>query len=115
MLEILILIGLSKSIAAKANAKGRSGTPFVLMLVGLWIGGEICGAILGVIISVSSNPKATEPNMVLIYGGALAGAIIGAVISFVIVNSLADLSRRDDYDDDYDDHDDDDYRPRRRR
>jgi hypothetical protein len=111
VLEILILIGLGKNIASKANAKGRSGTAFVFMLLGLWFGGEIFGAILGVILAMGMDPHAAEPNFFIIWVCALVGAAIGAVIAFAIVNSLADLSR---YDDDFDDREDFDRRPRRR-
>ena len=36
MLEILILIALGKRIAAKARDKGRNGTAYVFLLLGMW-------------------------------------------------------------------------------
>ncbi|VTR93457.1 Membrane protein OS=Rhodopirellula sallentina SM41 GN=RSSM_01052 PE=4 SV=1 [Gemmata massiliana] len=130
MLEILILISLSKSIAAKAREKGRGGAPFVFLLLALWIGGEIFGGAAGGIISVIALGD-DEPNLLLVYPLAIAGAAIGAVIAFQIVKSIAPAYKGEyeDYaDDDYDrdrqdrrdrrdrdDHDRDDRRDRDRR
>jgi hypothetical protein len=102
MLEILVLISLGRSIANKAQEKGRSGVGYIFLLLALWIGGEIFGAILGVVISMAVLGD-EEPNMLLAYGGALVGAVIGAVIAFQIVKALPPLhSHRDEYDE-YDD------------
>ena len=99
MLEILALIAMGKSIAAKARAKGRSGTPYVFLLLALWFGGEIFGAIVAAILT---EPDANgEPNMLVMYLGALVCAAIGAVIAFVIVGALQPIREEQDEDDDY--------------
>lgn len=119
MLEILAVYVMAKKIAEMANEKGRSGIPYVLMLIGLWIGGEIGGAVLGVILT-----QGKEENILMVYGLALGGAICGAVISFAIVGLLPPANTNT-YDDDYrprkkrkrereyDDYDDYDDRPAR--
>jgi hypothetical protein len=130
MLEILIVIALYRNISAKAEAKGRSGGGYGCMVVLFWLGGEVLGAIAAAVLSTAKNGGG-EPNMLFVYGGALVGAIIGATIAFVIVGSLAPVTRGrydDEYDDEYDDRprrrdrndrddrdDDDDDRPRRKR
>jgi len=98
MLEIVLLWAMGKKVAAIANAKGRSGTPYVFLLLGLWFGGEIGGAILGIVISIVAHPH-EEPSIGLAYVLGLLGAAVGAILTFVIVNSLAPIER---YDDDYD-------------
>ena len=41
MLEIIIIWLLCKKIAAIAKGKGRSAAGYVLLLIGMWLGGEI--------------------------------------------------------------------------
>jgi hypothetical protein len=101
MLEIFVLIRLGRSIAAKATDKGRSGVPYVFMLLGFWFGGEFVGAFGGAILSLLLD-EGREPNMFLIYAGALTCAILGAVIAFQIVAALGDRSRS--YDSDHQDY-----------
>ncbi len=105
MLEILILMSLGRNIARRAHDKGRSGAFFVVLLVVLWFGGEICGAIAGAVVGVVGMGQ-NEPPLLLCYLGALTGAAIGAVIAFVIVSKIAPLHKYDDdYDDEYEEHD----------
>jgi hypothetical protein len=116
MLEILILIALGKNIAAKARAKGRSGPPFVILLVVLWIGCELAGAVVAGIVSMVVFGGG-EPELLVLYMGALPGAIIGALIAFGIVSALGPArprDREDDYEGDYEDGDDYDRRSRDR-
>jgi membrane associated rhomboid family serine protease len=107
MIEILILISLSKNIAAKAREKGRSGGAFVVLLLALWIGGELFGAILGCVVSLVALDD-DEPNMLMCYAGALGGAIVGAVVAFLIVKAIAPTYSRDE--DDYERYDRDEDR-----
>lgn len=111
MLEIIAVYLMAKKIAEMAAEKGRSAVPYVLMLIGLWIGGEVCGAVLGVILS-----KGRE-NMLMVYGLALGGAIAGAIITFVVVSALPPVNdydyerprkkrRRRREEDNYEDYDD---------
>ena len=98
MLEILILIALGKRIAAKARDKGRSGTAYVLLLLGMWLGGEISGGlVVGITEALISGRD--EPALGLIYLGALIGATIGAVVAFLIVGALPAVDRDDEDDD----------------
>jgi hypothetical protein len=87
MIEIFVLISLSKNISARAKSQGRSGWPFVLLLLGLWFGGEIGGGFAGGILSLMISPN-VEPNFLLCYLGAIGCAIIGAVIAFQVVGPL---------------------------
>ena len=115
MLEILILISLSRNVAAKARAKGRSPAPFVIILLVLWIGGEVFAAIVAAVISTIVLGDA-EPNLLLVYPAAILGAVVGAVVAFQIVKAIAPARTYGDYeDDDYDDRRerDDDYDRRR--
>lgn len=101
MLEIILLWVMGKKVVGIARSKGRSGTPYVFLLLGLWFGGEIGGAVFGAVISLISNPH-QEPSFGIMYGLALLGAAIGAILTFVIVNSLPPIET---YGDDYDDYD----------
>jgi uncharacterized membrane protein YeaQ/YmgE (transglycosylase-associated protein family) len=96
MLEIIILIVLAGKIGKTVEAKGRRKGPYQLMLVGLWFGGEVFGALLGGILTfaLSNDP---DPPLFLAYVLALVGAIVGAVISFAIVNGLSPLPTEDDF------------------
>ena len=87
MIEIFALIAMGKNISARAKSQGRSGVPFVLLLIALWFGGEIGGAIGGVVLSEVLDPG-KEPNMLYCWLGAMVCAIIGAVIAFKIVGPL---------------------------
>jgi hypothetical protein len=106
MIEILVLITLSKNIAAKARAKGLSGGGFVVLLLVLWFGFEF-GAMIAAMVVLGG-----DDNFLAAYGAALCGAALGGVLAFVIVGAVPAAARHDDYEephrDDYDD------RPRRR-
>ncbi|MBP3953962.1 hypothetical protein J8F10_01420 [Gemmata sp. G18] len=109
MIEILILIRLSKSIAAKAREKGRGGAPFVFLLLALWLGGEVFGTVIGMIISLAVLGD-EEPNLLVMYPPAILGAIVGAVVAFQIVKAIAPAHTGD-----YDDYERDDRDERRGR
>lgn len=97
MLEILLIFGLSKRIAAIAKDKGRGATGWVLLFILFWVGGELCGGILGGILSFVADNAAEEPNLLLVYGCAIAGAAVGAISAFVIVKSLSSVKEEDEY------------------
>ena len=124
MLEILVIIQVSKKIAAMMKEKGRSAAGFVVIFVFLWIFGELTGAVLGVIVAgQSQNPGQMndgfdwQPIV-----GALIGAAIGGGVGYAIaaaVPAVEDDRQRyldtlDDEDDDRPQRGDTD-RPRRRR
>jgi hypothetical protein len=96
MLEILLLIALSKRIGAIARDKGRGAGGWVALLILLWFGGEIMGGVVGAVASIIAS-GAEEPNMLVTYVGALAGAAAGAVTAFATVHSLAPIEEHDKY------------------
>src|SRR3954465_15143254 len=81
MLEIFLLIFLTRKIGSICEQKGRtSSIGFKIMLVAFWFLGEIFGAVFGAIISRGAG--------VAVYGLALLGAAIGAGVTFIIVMNL---------------------------
>jgi uncharacterized protein (TIGR03067 family) len=75
VLEVIILIVLSRNIAERARGAGQSGPGAVLMLIGLWVVGAIGGwAALG-----------GGSNLLLGYCGAFIGGIVGARLAFSLV------------------------------
>jgi hypothetical protein len=80
LLEILLLIHLSKKIGKIVQAKGRKPGGFKAMLVAFWFGGEILGLVIGM------SALGEGIGMYLV---ALVGAGIGAAVAFGIANNLA--------------------------
>lgn len=78
MLEIIGMIVFGLKLAAKAREKGRSGV-WGLLGVGMWIGGELFGLVLGALLGLELLPM-------MAIGWACA--IAGAVVSYFIVSSL---------------------------
>lgn len=86
MIEIILLIYLTRTVGNIIRAKNRKTGWYKFMVVGLWFGGEILGAITGgVIVGLSDAPQA------IIYLFALAGAAIGATVSYIIAKSVPPL------------------------
>ena len=81
MLEILLLVYLCKELGKILRAKGRSAGWFQFLLVVLWFGGEVFGAVVAVILGIDGGGA--------IYLAALLGAAGGAVLGFVIAKSVA--------------------------
>lgn len=106
MLEIFFLVFLGKKIAAKARDKGWSGGGAVLLLVGLWFGGEVAGAIAAVVVELMLDPDA-EPNFLIVLVGCYSCAALGAGVAFTAVGLLPEPQ-----DSPYDDEDDDRLRSR---
>jgi MFS family permease len=84
MLEIILIISLSKKIGTIAENKGHKKGGYIALFVILWILGEIIGAIAGVAI--------TGDDGFGFYIFAIIGAAIGALIAFVVTNNLQDKS-----------------------
>jgi hypothetical protein len=87
MIEILVLLRLSRKIGETVWSKGHKKFAYQLLLWVLWFGGEIMGGITGAIVSMGLH-EGDEPSPGLIYLFALAGAVIGALTAFAIANNL---------------------------
>jgi hypothetical protein len=94
MLEILVIIGFSRKIAAICKEKGRSAVGWIVMFIGLWFGGEVIGAIVGTIGGLAAGGE--EPGFLIPWICGLLGAACGAAIAFAIINGLPSL-RQDEY------------------
>jgi len=86
MLEILVLISLTKRIGAIVEKKGYKSRGYKIATVALWFGGEFFGAIIG-----SAFTGGDASLNCLLYFIALIGAGIGAGISFAIANNLTPI------------------------
>jgi hypothetical protein len=84
MLEIILLIALCRNLGNKLRAKARTPWPFQLMLVLAWFGGELVGAVVGVVIS-------GDEGGCLLYLFALMGAAVGAAMVSILVHYLPAL------------------------
>jgi hypothetical protein len=96
MIEIVLIFLFSWRIASIARSKGRGATGWVLLFIGMWVGGEISGFVLGAIAQAVLF-EGEEPVAFLILLGGVAGAATGAVSAFAIVNSLPPLRPVDAY------------------
>src|SRR5690348_9823440 len=96
MLEIVILFVLSRRIAAIARSKGRSAAGWTVLLIGLWILGEVTGAV-AVAVAVLLTSADEDPNLSLALLGAIAGAAAGAFTTFAIVKRLPAVGVEDKY------------------
>ena len=79
MIEILLLVALTRRIGRICEEKGRRAGGFKGLTVLLWFGGEIVGAV----IAASSGVEGAG-----VYLFALIGAAVGAGISVLIANNL---------------------------
>ena len=84
MLEIFLLIALTKRIGKILEEKGRKSGWFKFLTVVLWFGGEFIGGITGAIIAEISGV-----NELIIYLVALLGAAVGAGVAFIIAKSVS--------------------------
>lgn len=84
MLEIFILITLTKKNAATADQKGLSGVLFGALTVILWILSEVTTAIAGFIL--------LDVDYYMIALVAFLGGLTGGLISFLIVKLIPEQS-----------------------
>jgi hypothetical protein len=80
MLEILLIVWLSKKIGIKAQDKGYSRGMFRALSIVAWVTGEIAGALLIILFS--------DEVSLAVYLFALLGAGAGMLLVFIIVLSL---------------------------
>jgi len=78
MLELIVLVALTRKIGAMVESKGHTSRKYKVLTVILWFGGEVVGAFLGAMISNGE----TGPT----YVAALIGAAIGAGIAYNLAN-----------------------------
>jgi hypothetical protein len=91
MVEIIVLIMLAQKIGKIAESKGRKKGRYQFLLVGLWIGGEVFGALVGGVLMALADGTEESAGclaVVLAYGMA----IVGAVVAFQIVKNLQPLN-----------------------
>jgi hypothetical protein len=83
MLEILAIIYLCRKNGSIAEKKGHPSGRYKALTALLWIGGEIGGAILALIMTSGNDDLGG-----LVYLFALVGAVVGAGLSRWMVNRL---------------------------
>jgi hypothetical protein len=86
MLEILALILLTKEIGKIVEAKGHKSGKFKWMTVGLWLGGEITGMVVGMFLAMLLGGD--ESTQCIIYIIALLGAVLGAGTAYLIAKNI---------------------------
>jgi hypothetical protein len=94
MIEIIVLYILAGKIGKIVQSKGRKKIGYQLMLIGMWIGGEVLGAIIGGVVAAIADME--EAGGLLAVAFALGGAITGAVIAFQIAKSLSSLDSEEE-------------------
>ena len=87
MLEILLLIALTRRIGRIVEAKQRRAGWYKALTVALWIGGELAGGIVGGVLVALFGI-----NELYAYPLALVGAAAGAGLSFVVARSATLLA-----------------------
>jgi hypothetical protein len=83
MIEIILLIYLTRSVGEIVKQKNRRPGWYKLMTVLLWLGGELVGGFAGGIVVAL-----TDANQAFIYLFALIGAAIGAGAAFLVAKSV---------------------------
>jgi len=79
MLEIIAIIFLGKKISEIVKAKGHNPTGYVILMVVLWIGLELTGAVIGALL-IGDGPA--------LYIFAIIGGIMGAAIAYAIADNV---------------------------
>lgn len=83
MLEIFLLIRISKSIGEMMRAKGRSAGGYQALFVLLWIVGEITGFVIGFSMGMDGGLG--------IYAFGIGGAAAGGITGYLIASSVKPL------------------------
>lgn len=95
MLEIIILVILSKRIGNIAQAKGLAPGRYKALLVVMWFLGEITGLFgFKALDSAMHIPHSSETMVLVIM--AAAGAIIGAVVAFFVARNAKSVLDEDE-------------------
>jgi len=85
MLEVFAIIFLSKKFGGIADDKGHSRGLFIALTIIFWVGGEIAGMLLGLIVF--------EEEGLIMYAFAILGAGLGALTVFLIASSLGNKKK----------------------
>jgi hypothetical protein len=102
VIEILVLILLSRKIAGMAEERGLNPILYILALIGCWIVGELMGAfVVALLMILIFHPQEQLGVMCPAFIGAIVGAACGASLVFGIVQlqtppparSLFDIER----------------------
>jgi hypothetical protein len=83
MIEIILLIYLTRRVGEIVAAKNRKPGWYKFMTVLLWIGGELAGGFAGGVLVAL-----TDASQAFIYLFALVGASIGAGVAFLVARSV---------------------------
>jgi hypothetical protein len=100
VLEILLLWGLCRKIGEMVEAKGHSRLLYQGVLVAMWFGGELTGAIIGVIV-ISALGGTGQRDLCFCYLCAFFFAAVGAGSAFLVAAVLPNQGRREFYDREY--------------
>lgn len=85
MLEILALWWLTKKIGEIGKQKGHESLAYQIIAVVLWLGGEIAGAVVGVLLSAFMD----DSLGCLIYLFAIVGAVVGGAAAYFIATLIS--------------------------
>jgi hypothetical protein len=96
MLEIMLVIGLWKAMGTLVENKNRYALPFQILVVVMWFGGEIFGAIFGAVLARLNNEDLRFNLKGYLF--ALIGAALGAGLIFAIAACLPEVRDGDDFD-----------------
>lgn len=100
ILHIIILGVLAVNIGKIVDKKGRKKIGYQLLVIGMWIGGEVLGTILGNVLALIVGMY--DVRELYIFGSLLVfffrwgGAITGAVIAFQIAHKVRHLENADE-------------------
>jgi hypothetical protein len=85
MIEIVVLVLVSKRISELMKPKNRKGWPYILLFLAAWIAGELAGGVVGAILFGQSGGQC------VVYLVGIAGAIISGGLTFYIIKNLEPL------------------------
>lgn len=87
MCEVLLLVSMCRYLNRVATAKGRSGVPFVILMVVAWIAAGMCGAVIGYLAAADTGVGSSLGAFL----GYVAGVVLACIGMSVIVNSMTGI------------------------
>ncbi|HEX6624499.1 MAG TPA: hypothetical protein VF064_12370 [Pyrinomonadaceae bacterium] len=88
MLEVIVLIFLTRRVGEIVEEKGRRSGWYKALAVVLWIGGEAIGALVGLAVSGHFDSGKVLMRIFCV----LLGVAAGAALAFVIAKSLSPVA-----------------------